>query len=180
MSIVLSGTNFSENWIGILSFSFKKMHLKMSSARMVAILSRGRWVKQYTAYKTHWPLWYLNEIWLSNFQANFSDRWLRYLLLNCHQVIVTGPYWWYVNIGSILVQVMAWCHKAVSHHLSQSWPSSRSVYGWNELIVSQWVMTVSLMGIWLSNHSQISTQVLVSSQKYDYVSLAKYDFINIM
>ena len=34
-----------EIWIGILSFSFKKMHLKMLSARMAAILSWGIWVK---------------------------------------------------------------------------------------------------------------------------------------
>ena len=27
------GTNFSEIWIGIQTFSFKKMHLKMSSAK---------------------------------------------------------------------------------------------------------------------------------------------------
>ena len=38
------GTNFSAILIGILSCSFQKMHLKMSSARMAAILSRGRWV----------------------------------------------------------------------------------------------------------------------------------------
>ena len=36
--------SFSEIWIGIVTFSFKKMHLKMSSAKMAAILSRGRWV----------------------------------------------------------------------------------------------------------------------------------------
>ena len=35
---------FSEIIIEILSFSFKKMHLKMPSAKMTAILSRGRWV----------------------------------------------------------------------------------------------------------------------------------------
>ena len=40
-SIGLLGTHFSEIWIGILSFSFKKMQLKMSSAEMVAIWSRG-------------------------------------------------------------------------------------------------------------------------------------------
>ena len=39
------GTNFSENRFGILSFSFKKMHLKLSFAKVAAILSRGRWVK---------------------------------------------------------------------------------------------------------------------------------------
>ena len=38
------GTNFSEIGIRILSFSFKKMHLKLSSAKAVTILSRGRWV----------------------------------------------------------------------------------------------------------------------------------------
>ena len=48
LSIGLLGINFihfSEIGIGILSFSFRKMHLKLSSAKMVAILSRGRWVK---------------------------------------------------------------------------------------------------------------------------------------
>ena len=39
LSTGLLGTSFSEIWIGILSFSFKKMHLKMSSAKMAAILS---------------------------------------------------------------------------------------------------------------------------------------------
>ena len=37
-------TNFSEILIEIWVFSFKKMRLKMSSATMMAILSRGRWV----------------------------------------------------------------------------------------------------------------------------------------
>ena len=36
------GTNFSEISIEIHVFSFKKMHLKMLSAEMAAILSRGR------------------------------------------------------------------------------------------------------------------------------------------
>ena len=38
------GTNFSEIWIRVLSFSFKKMHLQIPSAKMAAILSRGRWL----------------------------------------------------------------------------------------------------------------------------------------
>ena len=44
LSIELLGTNFSEFRIRILSFSFKKMHLKLSSAKVAAILIRGRWV----------------------------------------------------------------------------------------------------------------------------------------
>ena len=42
--IGLLGTYFNEIWIGILTFSFKKMPLKMLSAKMTTILSRGRWV----------------------------------------------------------------------------------------------------------------------------------------
>ena len=41
LSIGLLGTNFSEISIRILSFSFKKIHMKMSSAKMTAILFRG-------------------------------------------------------------------------------------------------------------------------------------------
>ena len=41
LSIELLGTNLSEIRIGILSFSLKKMHLKLSSAKMAAILFRG-------------------------------------------------------------------------------------------------------------------------------------------
>ena len=39
------GTNFNEIRIEIQNFSLMKMHLKMSSAKLEAILSRGRWVK---------------------------------------------------------------------------------------------------------------------------------------
>ena len=41
LSIGLLGTNFSEIRIGILSFQFKKIHFKLSSATMAAILCRG-------------------------------------------------------------------------------------------------------------------------------------------
>ena len=46
------GTNFSEIWIEILILSLKKMCLKMSSAQMAAILSRGRWVN--TTWEESW------------------------------------------------------------------------------------------------------------------------------
>ena len=42
--IALMGIYFSKIWIGLQSFSFKKMQSKMSSAKMAAILSRGIWV----------------------------------------------------------------------------------------------------------------------------------------
>ena len=38
-----------------------------------------------------------------NVKANFSDRWLRYLIWNCSQVNVTRPYSWEFNIGNGLM-----------------------------------------------------------------------------
>ena len=51
----VKGTNFSEIRNGILSFSFTKMHLKLSSAKMAAILSRGRWGHHYKILTTDTP-----------------------------------------------------------------------------------------------------------------------------
>ena len=42
---------------------------------------------------------------------------------------------------STFVQVMAWCHRATSHYLSQCWPRSLSPYG---VTRPQWVKMVSL------------------------------------
>ena len=47
LSIGLLGTICSEIRIGNLSFWFNKKHLKLSSAKMAAILSRGRLVKRW-------------------------------------------------------------------------------------------------------------------------------------
>ena len=54
--IRLVGTNFREIWIGIIFFSFKKMHLKLLSARMAAISSRGRWVNKSSQEPIHKPI----------------------------------------------------------------------------------------------------------------------------
>ena len=42
----------------------------------------------------------------------------------------------FTNDQSTQVQVMAWCHQATSHYLSQCWPSSMSPYG---ITRPQWV-----------------------------------------
>ena len=39
------GINFNEIRFGILTFSFKKMYLKLPSVKMATILFSGRWVK---------------------------------------------------------------------------------------------------------------------------------------
>ena len=42
-----------------------------------------------------------------------------------------------IDVKSTLLQVMAWCHQAPSHNLSQCWP--RRVGGWVGGWVSEWV-----------------------------------------
>ena len=57
----------------------------------------------------------------SDFQANdFSDWWLRSLLWNCRRISL---------VHITVIHVMAWCHQAISHYLSQCWPRSLLPYG---------------------------------------------------
>ena len=75
---------------------------------------------------THWPLGDLNE----NFQANCSDY-----SISCEIALRWMPLT-LTDDKSTLVQVMAWCHQATSHCLSQCWPRSLSPYG---VTRPQWV-----------------------------------------
>ena len=59
--------HFSEIWIKIQNFSLKKIHLKLSSAKMAAILSRGRWVTN------QWPQQHNTKSPLMN-KINISSR----------------------------------------------------------------------------------------------------------
>ena len=78
---------------------------------------------------THWPLGDFNLILgrVGNFQANFSEWWLRYLLWNCPQMNATRVD--LTDDKSTLVQVMAWCCQVTSHILSQCWPRCMSPNG---------------------------------------------------
>ena len=49
--------------------------------------------------------------------------------------------WDLTDDKSTLVQVMAWCHQATSHYLSQCWPSSMSPYG---VTRPQWVKQLGI------------------------------------
>ena len=65
------------------------------------------------------------EVYISEFQAKFSNWCLMYLLWNCLQVIVNEP----TDDSLTLVQVMAWCCQATNHSPSQYWASSSQAYG---------------------------------------------------
>ena len=46
--------------------------------------------------------------------------------------------------GVMLIQVMAWCHQATNHYLSQCWPRSMSPYG---VTKPQWVNTMHVVAL---------------------------------
>ena len=55
-----------------------------------------------------------------------------------------------IDDKSTLVEVMAWCHQATSHYLSQCWPRSLSPYG---VTRPQWVNSCTLEKIkWVTFH----------------------------
>ena len=77
-----------------------------------------------------WHFWYLINI--INQIVSVIDGWG----ISCElalNVNVTWAYWW----QSTLVQVMACCHQATSHYLSQWWP--RSLSPWYGITRPQWV-----------------------------------------
>ena len=105
---------------------------------------RQHWLVNWQHKAISWPKAELSQMWssgsismhsmpqggfklnfTSNFQDNFTDWWLSYLLCNCLQEIFNEHHWWQV---SILVQAIAWCHQAPSNYLSQCQPSSKMPY----------------------------------------------------
>ena len=57
---------------------------------------------------------------------------------------------------STLVQVMAWCHQAASHYLSQCWPRSLSPYG---VIRPQWVKQALSSQVYSSPNGLLSNWI---------------------
>ena len=68
-----------------------------------------------------------------------------------------------MNDQSTLVQVMAWCHQATSHYLSQCWPKYLLPYDVTRL---QWVNIISLMSPLLADSCFYSNLILHSNKPY--------------
>ena len=141
LSIGLLGTNFNEIWIGILPFSFKKIRLKIPSAKMVAIFSRGRWVKVPT---TGGPL--LCPTAVCTFpKIRFVDDILKCIFLNENVWVSMNISVKFVPKGSsnnvsTWVHVIAWRRSGdkTSHYLNQCWLVYWGIYaslGLNELML---------------------------------------------
>ena len=89
----------------------------------------------------------LNSLAPGKFELNFRDVIFKQIVLIDDWGISSeiAPTWKPQDRNddkSTLVQVMAWCHQAKSHYLSQCWPSSLSPYG---VTRPQWVI---LMWCW--------------------------------
>ena len=95
---------------------------------------------------THWPLGNLNEILIFK-QIFVIDGWG----ISCEIALI----WMSLHFAddqSTMVQVIAWCHQATSHCLSQCWPKSLSPYG---VTRPQWVNMVVADGLAPNRHQAI-------------------------
>ena len=129
---------------------------------MAAILSRGRWVNLWIPITLGACLlsdWYctnvmtlimsplVNSLSPWTFYCNFRHVTFKQILvidgwgISCEIVLI----WMsldFDDVQSTLVQVMAWCHQATSHYLSQCWPRYLSPYG---ITRPQWVKCLSVL-----------------------------------
>ena len=66
----------------------------------------------------------------SNFESVIYKHmlWIKFMSISCEIALRWMPQK-FTNANSTFVQVMAWCHRATSHCLSQCWPRSISSYG---------------------------------------------------
>ena len=104
---------------------------------------------------------------MSDFQTNFNDWLLSLSLVKLLSFNLTDD-------KSILVGVMAWCHQATSHYLSQCWPRSKSPYGvtrpqWvnGKEPIPQTVYKLNIPHFWFI----ILVFMILSSQKFAWYQL---------
>ena len=119
-----------ENWpwdIGIAHSTDKSLHVSN-------VLTLGS--KELNGWQTFKCI---AVIWLNSFtprrsECDFKNAIFNLVLLigidrdSYNNVLKCLP-WYLTDDKSTLVQVMAWCHQATSHHLKQCWLRSVSKYG---------------------------------------------------
>ena len=112
------GTNFSEISIKIHTFSFKIMHLKMSS---------GKWRPSCLGLNVLTNNVYQGSVASTSPESNFTARDRTTCILyeefekcSFKSLWPSNTIWWQIS-GSTLGQVMACCLTAPSHYLNQCW-----------------------------------------------------------
>ena len=137
-------------------------------------------------------------LWLDTYRFNSlapgKFEWnFRYVISK--QILVTGGWgisceialiWTsldFTDDQSTLVQVMAWCHQATSHNLSQCWPRSLSPYG---VTRPQWVNPYPLwlfhwqLKIVLWTHCQRSNPILVDALSESISRIGFSDYTDLL
>ena len=132
------GTNFSEILIEILTFSFKKMYLKVSSVKWWPFCPGGDELMKLThGTITQWmpDAWTLLFCLVSDVWKSKESFWYAVMHI-CNDILAKPIEWdtdstlthcglsdaiWHQGSGSTLAQVMACCLMAPSHHLNQCW-----------------------------------------------------------
>ena len=94
--------------------------------KITATHPRGHWVNSLAPGKFEWNFRYVIFKWISA-----VDGWG----ISCEIALISMSLD-FTDDQSTLVQVMAWCHQATSHCLSQCWPRSLLPYG---VTRPQWV-----------------------------------------
>ena len=89
------------------------------------------------------------QVWLNSLTPGKFEWYFRYvifksiLVIDCSGISCEIALIWmsldFTDDQSTLVQVMAWCHQATSHYLSQWWPRFLSPYG---VTRPEWVNTL--------------------------------------
>ena len=108
---------------------------------------RNVYVHHYVS--THW----FNSLTPGKFVWNFRFVIFKWILviagwgISC-EIALIGMSLDLTDDQSTLVQVMAWCHQATSHYLSQCWPRSPSPY---VIIRPQWVNFITDHVYWICN-----------------------------
>ena len=110
----------------------KKYVIKLWWTRQILLPKNWSESSPHPICLTNWPLGNVEIISKLELQTRFMNWYLQHFLWNCSQENATEPF----DYKSALVQVMAWCHQATSHYLSQCWPRScrhMTSLGHNEL-----------------------------------------------
>ena len=130
-------------------------------------LSGELWSVFYEYFNRNWPCYKGFLLYMIFKQISVIDDWG----ISCEIVLI----WMsldYTGDQSTLVQVMAWCHRATSHYLSQCWPRSLSPY---DVIRPQWVNPSRRLGADIANicneaalHAARDKKAAVDTENFDY------------
>ena len=103
--------------------------------------------------------WIINSLPPVRCGCNFKNIIFKLIVQNdslgtCYETVLKWMQQNLANEKSTLLQMMAWCHQATSHCMSQCWPRSLSPYG---ITRPQWVKELAKVHCWLEQLVMVHT-----------------------